>query len=126
MLLHNTWPRLALFVPLAFSLLVAVCSCTDDLDWLSRRHRMQVVRRQVANDSDSSTISSTVTGVLGGGLAPRLEIRELQKNADQWNLYLLALLRFQEVDQDDQFSYYQIAGEPATESPFERASGVCC
>lgn len=45
-----------------------------------------------------------------GQVHPRLEIRELEKNADQWNIYLLGLRRFQNADQRDKLSYYQIAG----------------
>ncbi|KAI1365709.1 hypothetical protein F5Y08DRAFT_327887 [Xylaria arbuscula] len=41
---------------------------------------------------------------------PRLEIRDLQKNHDQWNLYLLALSWMQYTAQDSPFSWYQIAG----------------
>jgi tyrosinase len=44
------------------------------------------------------------------GQAPRLDIRELKKNADQWNLFLLAMERFQNKPKNDPMSYYQIAG----------------
>ncbi|OCK82998.1 Di-copper centre-containing protein [Lepidopterella palustris CBS 459.81] len=43
-------------------------------------------------------------------LLPRLEIRQLEQNADQWNVYLLGLNRFQQMTQSDKLSYYQIAG----------------
>jgi tyrosinase len=46
----------------------------------------------------------------GNGQYPRLEIRELQKNADQWNMYLLALEKFQSKSKDDRMSWFQIAG----------------
>ena len=45
---------------------------------------------------------------------PRLEIRDLQKNHDQWNLYLLALSWMQYTAQDSPFSWYQIAGRLMT------------
>ena len=53
-----------------------------------------------------------ITGVAGPGtvLSPRLEIRDLQKNADQWNLYLLGMERFKAKPKTDRLSYYQIAG----------------
>lgn len=56
-----------------------------------------------------------ITGVLSGrnsdGSVPfRKEIRELQKNGDQWNLYLIGLRRFMDMDQSEKTSYYQIAG----------------
>lgn len=42
----------------------------------------------------------------------RREMRDLEKNyPDQWNLYLLALSEFQAIDENEQLSYYQIAGE---------------
>lgn len=54
-----------------------------------------------------------VLGVRGLGLnntAPRLEIRELQRHPDLFNLYLLGLQRWQNASQDDKFSYFQVAG----------------
>ncbi|KAI4668713.1 uncharacterized protein J4E78_002541 [Alternaria triticimaculans] len=42
--------------------------------------------------------------------APRLEIRTLARNADQWNLYLLGMERFMGKDKDDMLSYYQVSG----------------
>ncbi|KAI9810350.1 MAG: hypothetical protein M1827_006317 [Pycnora praestabilis] len=64
-------------------------------------------RRQTATFS----INGVSTGRGPDGSVPfRQEIRQLQRNADQWNLYLLALQRLQQVDQSDQFSWYQIAG----------------
>jgi tyrosinase len=44
------------------------------------------------------------------GVFPRLEVRELEKNADMWNLFILALTDFQAIDQKQIDSYYQIAG----------------
>ena len=55
----------------------------------------------------------SVLGIAGLGNNtphPRLEIRELEKNKDQWNVYLLGLRRFQSAPQSDKLSYYQIAG----------------
>lgn len=48
--------------------------------------------------------SFAITGapVINGQIPQRLEIRELRKkNNLQWNLYLLALNRFQQMDQSD-------------------------
>ena len=50
-----------------------------------------------------------ITGATGG-VHPRLEIRELQKNGEMWNLFLLALSEFEGLNQNDIDSYYQIAG----------------
>jgi tyrosinase len=46
----------------------------------------------------------------GRSSAPRLEVRELQKNADQWNLYLLGMERFKAKDKNDRLSYYAVVG----------------
>lgn len=43
-------------------------------------------------------------------MAPRLEIHDLRKDEDQWNIYLLALQSFQIMDASDPLSYYQIGG----------------
>lgn len=42
----------------------------------------------------------------------RREIRDLQQNyPQQWDLFCLGLLGLQSIDESDQLSYYQIAGE---------------
>lgn len=41
---------------------------------------------------------------------PRLEIRQLRNNGDQWNLYLLGMERFMNKGKDDKLGYYQISG----------------
>ena len=66
-----------------------------------------------SSDSDplekrQSQSSFAITGIQGTAL--RLEVRQLQKNTAQWNLYLLALNDFQNRDQSTQLSYYQISG----------------
>ncbi|CAJ2502021.1 Uu.00g048740.m01.CDS01 [Anthostomella pinea] len=40
----------------------------------------------------------------------RVELRDLEKDEDKWNLYLLALSWMQYTDQESPFSWYQIAG----------------
>ncbi|KAF2733977.1 Di-copper centre-containing protein [Polyplosphaeria fusca] len=45
-----------------------------------------------------------------GGVQPRLEIRDLQKTGEMWNLYLLAMTDFQAMDQSKVDSWFQIAG----------------
>lgn len=50
-----------------------------------------------------------ITGATGG-VFPRLEIRELeQAGGETWNLFLLALIEFQAMDQKMIDSYFQIA-----------------
>jgi tyrosinase len=76
------------------------------------------IRRHIAQDlpslarrQDGGFFSVLgVAGVGGDSSYPRLEIRELEKNTDQWNLYLLSLRRLQNVAQSDKLSYYQVAG----------------
>jgi tyrosinase len=51
----------------------------------------------------------------GSALGYRKEIHELQADEDAWNMYLLGLSRFMDVDGRDPMSYYQIAaihGQP--------------
>ena len=60
----------------------------------------------------SSTIP--ITGITEFGVQPRLEIRQLESaHPDQWNIYLLGLARFQATDENDELSYYRIAGKIA-------------
>ncbi|KAK5684305.1 hypothetical protein LTS10_004172 [Elasticomyces elasticus] len=54
---------------------------------------------------------TVVSGIQTFGVQPRLEIRQLEQNVDQWNIYLLGLAKFQATNQSDKLSYYQIAGE---------------
>ncbi|KAL8771913.1 MAG: hypothetical protein Q9209_002851 [Squamulea sp. 1 TL-2023] len=61
-------------------------------------------RRQAA------TFAITGAPVINGNIPQRLEIRQLRNNNAQWNLYLLALNRFQQMDQSDTRSYYQLSG----------------
>jgi hypothetical protein len=41
---------------------------------------------------------------------PRLELRELEKDTETWNMFLLAFARFQAMDQSDKVSYFKVAG----------------
>lgn len=64
----------------------------------------------------SSDIPYITTGVTNnlptdGSMPLRLEIRELQKNTEQWNLYILALDMLQYTDQSELLSWYEIAGK---------------
>lgn len=52
-----------------------------------------------------------VTGPAGNAIHPRLEVRQmLFTKPNQWTLFVLALQRFQRMNQNDRMSYYQIAG----------------
>jgi tyrosinase len=46
-----------------------------------------------------------------GSIPLRLEIRDLQKNHEQWTLYILALSWMQWMNQTDPSSWYAIAGK---------------
>jgi tyrosinase len=54
--------------------------------------------------------AQTVTGIQGAGLADRREITELARDEDAFNLYVLALNRFQNSDTNNVLSYHQISG----------------
>lgn len=62
----------------------------------------------VARQQPSTIAIAGVTASFG--VYNRLEIRQLQQNTDQWNLYLLGLKKMQAVNQSDPLSWYQIAG----------------
>lgn len=66
---------------------------------------LKIDRRQ------SSGGLTAVTGITGLGTPARLEIRQLEQNTDQWNLYLLGLDRMMKVNESEKLSYYQIAGQ---------------
>ena len=65
--------------------------------------------------------AGAVTGA-SGSTQPRLEIRQLEQNADQWNLFMLAMQDFQNTDHSQTLSWYQIAGIHGM--PYEAWNGV--
>jgi hypothetical protein len=82
-----------------------------------KKHRHPLVeevtfahRRQV---NGTSFIAVTGIGYLADDVAirPRLEIRELERRPDEFNVFLLGLRRWMEVSQDQKESYFQIAGK---------------
>lgn len=49
-----------------------------------------------------------------GDIQPRLNVRDLEKKAENkelWTLYILAVQRLQAVDQKEKTSFYQVAGK---------------
>lgn len=91
--------------------LFLLASCAEE----SRTHGIRYAklhhRYQGRSSSKSSFLAITGTQPNGTGSVPqRLEIRRLQQDPYQWNLYLLGLNRFQNMNQSTQSSYYQIAG----------------
>lgn len=75
-------------------------------------HAMEAHLEETRSILEERANNVAIVGVVGSNtvLAPRLEIRDLQKNADQWNLYLLGMERFKAKAKTDRLSYYQIAG----------------
>lgn len=69
-----------------------------------------IARRQSANGTYIET-----KGTSSGSLGYRKEIHALRDDEDAWNMYLLGLSRFKDVDGRDPMSFYQIAsihGQP--------------
>ncbi|KAF2471888.1 Di-copper centre-containing protein, partial [Lindgomyces ingoldianus] len=75
----------------------------------------------VANQSSSFF---SVVGVQGTGVHPRLELRELEKDPETWNLFIQAMSRFQNMDQKDKLSYFQLAGMSIHGAPFVEWDGA--
>jgi len=51
--------------------------------------------------------------VTDGGVQPRLDIRELERNSaykEVWTLFILAVERLKAMDQQAKLSFYQVAG----------------
>lgn len=68
---------------------------------------------------DSYQITGVTSGRGSNGSVPfRLEIRELEKNADQWNLYLIGVRRLMDMDQSEKLSWYQLMGMSRALYPF--------
>ncbi|KAH8675617.1 hypothetical protein BX600DRAFT_432181 [Xylariales sp. PMI_506] len=89
-----------------------------------------VLRRQM------SAVQSKIVSALpyNGSIPLRPNIRDLEKNYEQWNLYLLALNWMQWINQTDPFSWYGITGihgspfvdwENVTASPGNEEEGYC-
>jgi tyrosinase len=72
---------------------------------------LPALSRRQNNNGFIETAGVTINGTLGY----RKEIHALQADEDAWNMYLLGLSRFMDVDGRDPMSYYQIAaihGQP--------------
>lgn len=94
-----------------------LCSSTHSKTLHAHRRRHAVSNLQtISRRQDVLPDIYPVLGIPGIGLnttAPRLEIRELQRHPDLFNVYLLGLQRWQNTSQDDKFSYFQVAGMTA-------------
>lgn len=101
------------FVRVVRLLLVVSLLCSSTQSKIVRAHRRKNAVTNLHNHTRRQDDIYPVLGVRGQGLnntAPRLEIRELQRNPDLFNLYLLGLQRWQNSSQEDKFSYFQVAG----------------
>ncbi|KAF2996411.1 hypothetical protein E8E13_002136 [Curvularia kusanoi] len=101
------------FVRVVRLLLVISLLCSSTQSKIVRAHRRKHAVTNLHNHIRRQDDIYPVLGVRGQGLnntAPRLEIRELQRNPDLFNLYLLGLQRWQNTSQEDKFSYFQVAG----------------
>lgn len=75
----------------------------------------QALPAALARRQNSNGFIETTGVTMNGTLGYRKEIHALQKDEDAWNMYLLGLSRFKDVDGRDPMSYYQIAaihGQP--------------
>jgi tyrosinase len=77
----------------------------------------------IAGKTDESSFFSVV-GVQGAGVQPRLELRELEKDTETWNMFLQAFARFQAMDQSDKVSYFKVAGKSSLSILEARADEV--
>lgn len=105
-------PRLVLVLSFTCSLLSTCVTAAVNPSLLAKRERVAAIRRQLG----TYPITGPRTGLHSNGsfsnttLPVRLEIRQLQQNTDQWNLYLLGLERLQAANQTELLSWYQICG----------------
>ncbi|KAI1147149.1 Di-copper centre-containing protein [Nemania diffusa] len=95
---------LVMFVPLLFSAGFANAYGATGYDY-GHNTSLRVYKR----DFGQSSIVGSLP-LVDGQPQPRLEIRDLQKDKDQWSLYILALSWMEYTSQDSPFSWYQIAG----------------
>jgi hypothetical protein len=90
------------------------------------RHRHPIVEAITKTHRRQANATSfiAITGVGGSGsdvpIHPRLEIRELERRPDEFNIFLLGLQRWMNVSQDDKKSYFQIAGREVSFTAHQR------
>jgi hypothetical protein len=114
---------LLVLLTLSFWCLSANSSDTGNNYRRSFVEEVPIARRTEMN----ATPLVTVLGIRGSRsdtIHPRLEIRELERRSDEFNVFLLGLQRFQSVSQDNMLSYFQVAGNdlPSTSRPYLRHS----
>jgi tyrosinase len=106
-----------------FACLTAVVGAAPNLSSFS--HVIEPLPKRQNPNSPTPTAPFAVTGVLTNSVQPRLEIRQLAANADQFNIFLLALQVLQSQNETYFLSYYQLAaihGAPAV--PWNGVTGI--
>ena len=98
-----------------FLLMVSLWCFASFSTCLENKHKRYLVDsfNIVHERQASATPLVTVLGIKTSGvdaIQPRLEIRELERRPDLFNVFLLGLQRFQSVDQNEKLSYFQVAG----------------
>ena len=100
------WLRSTLLMTLVLQHFSVIASASPlmrhGVEAVSSDQRAAIQRRQ------DQTVATT--GITTFGVQPRLEIRQLEENPDQWNLFLLGMRKFQQTNQTNMTSYYSIAG----------------
>jgi hypothetical protein len=92
---------------------IVVLLCNTSVG-LAARHVADPHLPSKYNHLEARQLASTypIIGIQQSGVQPRLEIRQLQEDfPDTFNIYLLGLQKFQQVDQSDPLSWYGIAGQ---------------
>ena len=96
---------------LIFSLCIALPVGFARAGSSQEREYNQYPQRSVNSNSSLAITGPELPKNHSGAIPQRIEVRQLQsQNPIQWNLYLLALHRFQAMGQSQRSSYYQIAG----------------
>lgn len=92
------------------ALLSELCATVIGSQLPLRKHEVEDASSLMSNIGRRQEPTVAITGIQTYGVQPRLEIRQLEARPDQWNIFLLGLRRFQQTDQSNLTSYYQIAG----------------
>lgn len=97
-------PALHFFLPLV----LAASDIRDTYDY-GRDIQSFLHQRDISPSDSQNAIVASIPH--NGSIPLRLELRELQKNSEQWNLYLLAVSWMQWMNQSDPASWYAITGK---------------
>lgn len=99
-------PAQCLFLALLFLVSLAAAAAVQPAPPL-HQHQVEELRelRKSANLLDRRQTANSnftiVQGIQDTSPQPRLEIRELEKNADQWNIFMLGLDRWMKTNESE-------------------------